>query len=148
MMAATFLLLAINVFTNKFCAQKDTATIPATVAAELRLELDEVKRLHIEELKRQHTEQKNKINIMLEGYLALQRSHEREGRRAEKYNRAFESKELEIENLYKDLLAVERDCNIMTEIIASLKYNEEQYQEEIEDLQTKLGLSTDSLSVF
>ncbi|KAJ2200919.1 hypothetical protein IWW41_000873 [Coemansia sp. RSA 2522] len=147
MLAATFLLLAINVFTNKSCANKDPATMLATVA-ELRLELDEAKRLHIEELKRQHAEQKNKINIMLEVYLALQRSHEREGRRAEKYNRAFESKELEIENLYKDLLAVERDCNIKTEIIASLKYNEEQYQEEIEELQTKLGLSTDSLSVF
>ncbi|KAJ2144297.1 hypothetical protein J3F82_005143, partial [Coemansia sp. RSA 637] len=57
----------------------------ATVA-ELRLELDEAKRLHIEELKRQHAEQKNKINIMLEGYLALQRSHDCEGWRAEKYN--------------------------------------------------------------
>ncbi|KAJ2531370.1 hypothetical protein GGH20_001530, partial [Coemansia sp. RSA 1937] len=66
MLAATFLLLATNIFTNKSCANKDPATIPATVAAKLRLKLDEVKRLHIEELKRQHAEQKNKINIMLE----------------------------------------------------------------------------------
>ncbi|KAJ2663655.1 hypothetical protein IW148_002413 [Coemansia sp. RSA 1199] len=104
--------------------------------------------MHAEEREHQYAEQKKKIKIMLARYLALQRSHDREGRRADKYNHAFESKEREIEELYEDLLAMEHDCNIKTEIIASLRINEEQYQEEIEDLQAKLGLSADSLSIF
>ncbi|KAJ2501681.1 hypothetical protein GGH96_001754 [Coemansia sp. RSA 1972] len=148
MLAAAFLLLATNFVTNKYCDNNESATVPATVAAELQLELDEVKRLHAEELERQHAEQKNKIKIMLDGYMTLQSSYDREGRRAEKYNRAFESKELEINKLYEDMLAVEHDCKIKTEVIASLKYNEDKYQEEIFDLQTKLGSSANSLFVF
>ncbi|KAJ2215212.1 hypothetical protein IW143_003611 [Coemansia sp. RSA 520] len=121
------------------CASNASATAPAAVAAELQQRLDAQTEKCLE-LHRQLTEQKTKCTIIMERYTTLQRFYAHSSGIVEEYARALAAKERRLEETDDKLLAGIDDHDAKIEVIASLKYNEEQYQEEIYDLRAELGL--------
>ncbi|KAJ1745529.1 hypothetical protein LPJ58_006105 [Coemansia sp. RSA 1591] len=76
----------------------------------------------------------------MERYTTLQRFYAHNSGIVEEYARALAAKERRLEETDDKLLAAIDDHDAKIEVIASLKYNEEQDQEEIYDLRAELGL--------
>ncbi|KAJ1793719.1 hypothetical protein LPJ62_000041 [Coemansia sp. RSA 2167] len=91
------------------------------------------------ELHRQLAEQETKGAVMMERHTTLQRFYAHNSGLVEEYARALAAKERRLEEVDDKLLAAIDDRDAKIEVIASLKYNEEQYQEEIDDLRAELG---------
>ncbi|KAJ2134309.1 hypothetical protein IW136_004697 [Coemansia sp. RSA 678] len=121
------------------CASNASATVPAKVAAELQQRLD-VQTEKCLGLHRWLAEQEMKGAVMMERHTTLQRFYVHNSGLVEEYARALAAKERRLEELDDTLLAAIDDRDAKIEVIASLKYNKEQYQEEIDDLRTELGL--------
>ncbi|KAJ2201688.1 hypothetical protein IW144_000030 [Coemansia sp. RSA 522] len=92
------------------------------------------------ELHRQLAEQETKGAIIMERHTTLQRFYAHNSGIIDGYARALAAKERRLEEVDDKLLATIDDHDAKIEVIASLKYNEEQYQEEIYDLRAELGL--------
>ncbi|KAJ2475191.1 hypothetical protein IWW56_005531, partial [Coemansia sp. RSA 2131] len=119
------------------CASNASAAVSAAVAAELQQRLD-TQTDNCLELHRRLAEQKTKGAVTLESYTTLQRFYAHNSGLVEEYARALAAKERRLEEADEKLLAAIDDRDAKTEVIASLKYNEEQYREEIEDLRAEL----------
>ncbi|KAJ2154690.1 hypothetical protein IW139_003389 [Coemansia sp. RSA 353] len=120
------------------CASNASATAQAEVVAELQQRLDAQTEKCLE-LHRQLAEQETKGAVMMERHTTLQRFYAHNSGLVEEYARALAAKERRLEEVDDKLLAAIDDRDAKIEVIASLKYNEEQYQEEIDDLRAELG---------
>ncbi|KAJ2141045.1 hypothetical protein IW136_002407 [Coemansia sp. RSA 678] len=124
------------------CASNASATAPAEVAAELQQRLDAQAEKCLG-LHRRLAEQEMKGAVIMERHTTLQRFYAHNSGLVEEYARALAAKERRFEELDDTLLAAIDDRDAKIEVIASLKYNEEQYQEEIKDLRAEFGLHTE-----
>ncbi|KAJ2131755.1 hypothetical protein EV180_001209 [Coemansia sp. RSA 518] len=116
-----------------------SASIPKEIPTVLQQRLD-AQAKKCQELQYLIAQQESKIASMSESHSVLQWTFDRDSRYIIKYMRALAYKERDIRELDEKLLAVYDDCDNKNKDIASLKYNEEQYQEKIEDLRAELGL--------
>ncbi|KAJ2119064.1 hypothetical protein IW147_006154 [Coemansia sp. RSA 720] len=120
-------------------ANMTSASVPAETAIGLQQRLD-VQTEKCKELEYLIAQQESKIASMSESHRELQWSFDCDSGYIIKYMRALAYKERKLRKLDEKLLAVNDDRDNKIKEIASLKYNEEQYQEEIEDLRAELGL--------
>ncbi|KAJ2666587.1 hypothetical protein IW148_000814 [Coemansia sp. RSA 1199] len=116
-----------------------SAHVPAEVVIGLQQRLD-AQAEKCKELQYLIAQQESKIASMSECHRELQWSFDRDSEYIIKYMRALACKERKLGELDEKLFAVNDDCDSKIKEIASLKYNEEQYQGEIEDLRAELGL--------
>ncbi|KAJ2129208.1 hypothetical protein IW136_005901 [Coemansia sp. RSA 678] len=136
--AAHYLIAAfINIVSH--IANMALASIPKEISTGLQQRLD-AQAKKCQELQYLIVQQESKVASMSESHRVLQWTFDRNSRYIIEYMRALAYKERDIRELDEKLLAVYDDCDNKNKEIASLKYNEEQYQEEIEDLRAELGL--------
>ncbi|KAJ2544444.1 hypothetical protein GGF49_001193 [Coemansia sp. RSA 1853] len=131
----------LTVFTDivSYFANMTSAHVPAEVVIGLQQRLD-AQAEKCKELQYLIAQQESKIASMSESHRELQWSFDRDSGYIIKYMRALACKERKLGKLNEKLFAVNDDCDNKIKEIASLKYNEEQYQEEIEDLRAELAL--------
>ncbi|KAJ2553231.1 hypothetical protein IWW35_001931 [Coemansia sp. RSA 1878] len=136
--AAHYLIAVFINIVSRF-ANMAPASIPKEISTGLQQRLD-AQAKKCQELQYLIAQQESKIASMSESHSVLQWTFDRDSRYIIKYMRALAYKERDIRELDEKLLAVYDDCDNKNKEIASLIYNEEQYQEKIEDLRAELGL--------